>query len=420
VGRTPVLMVGLAPPREAGPARTVSIVASTAWDAVRAGPVRYLTSWWPLRALAYVVSGVGVGLVTLVWLPFTTLCGAVVLAPVATRPLAELERRRLALMGGPALPDPHRDPDRPGFGPWLRLRYTETVTWRELAYAVLHATVLLALDTAATIVGLVLPTGLLVGALIEQQSDVALFMLFPTMIVVCVGVCVVPAVAIGHSEIARRLLGSGADETIRTLTRSRARLADAFEVERRRIERDLHDGAQQRLVALTITLGLAKLERDDAEAAHTLVVQAGEQAKAALAELRALIRGIHPRVLTELGLPAAVAELAEGCGLPLTITLDVPRRLPSTVESTAYFVVAEALTNTARHAQATRIRVTGAVARRTLTIEVHDDGIGGADPAAGSGLTGLADRVDAHGGTLTISSPRGGPTILRLELPCSA
>jgi signal transduction histidine kinase len=375
---------------------------------------------WPLRALAYVVSGIGVGLVTLVWLPVTALFGAVVLTPVAVRPLAELERRRLALMGGPALPNPHRDPDRPGFGPWLRLRYTETVTWRELAYAVLHATVLLAFDAAATIVGFVLPIGLLVGTLIEQEGDAALLMAIPTVIVLCAGVCVVPVVAIGHSEIARLLLGPGADETVAVLIRSRARLVDAFEVERRRIERDLHDGAQQRLVALSMTLGLAKLERDDAEAAHALVVQAGEQAGAALAELRALIRGIHPRVLTELGLPAAVAELAEGCGLPLTITLDLPDRLPSTVESTAYFVVAEALTNAARHAEATRIWVTGAIAERTLAIEVRDDGIGGADPAAGTGLTGLADRVDAHGGALTVSSPRGGPTVLRLELPCSA
>jgi len=419
VGRTPVLMVGLAPPREAAPARTVPVVASTAWEAFRASPTRYLTSLWPLRALAYLVSGVGVGVVTLVWLPVTALLGAVVLAPVATRPLAELERRRLALMG-PVPPNPHRDPDQPGFGPWLRLRYAEAATWRELAYAMLHATALLALDAAATLSATVLPGTLLADALAETDDGETLLMAVPILIAVCVGVCALTVVAIGHSEIARHLLGPGADETVHTLVRSRARLADAFEVERRRIERDLHDGAQQRLVALTMTLGLATLERDDAEAAHTLVVQAGEQARAALAELRALIRGIHPRVLTELGLPAAVAELAYGCGLPLTITLDLPERLPSTVESAAYFVVAEALTNAARHAEATRIWITGSVVGRTLTIEVRDDGVGGADPAAGTGLTGLADRVDAHGGTLTVSSPRGGPTVLRLEVPCSA
>ena len=104
----------------------------------------------------------------------------------------------------------------------------------------------------------------------------------------------------------------------------------------------------------------------------------------------------------------------------MTISLDLPDRLPTTMESTAYFVVAEALTNAARHAKATRIWVTGAIRERTLTVEVRDDGIGGADPAVGTGLTGLADRVDAHGGCLTLFSPRGGPTVIRLELPCSA
>jgi signal transduction histidine kinase len=413
-------MVVLAPPREAAPARTVPVVASTAWEAFRAGPTRYLTSLWPLRALAYLVSGIGVGVVTLVWLPVTAVFGAVVLTPVTIRPLAELERRRLTLMGGPVLPNPHRDPHRPGFGPWLRLRYTEAATWRELAYAMLHATALLALDVAATLSATVLPGTLLASTVAETDGGETVLMAVPILIAVCVGACTLTVVAIGHSEIARHLLGPGADEAVHTLVRSRARLADAFEVERRRIERDLHDGAQQRLVALSMTLGLARLERDDAEAAHTLVVQAGEQARAALAELHALIRGIHPRVLTELGLPAAVAELADGCGLPLTITLDLPERLPSTLESAAYFVVAEALTNAARHAEATRIWITGSVVRRTLTIEVRDDGIGGAEPAAGTGLTGLADRVDAHGGTLTVSSPHGGPTVLRLELPCSA
>lgn len=398
--------------------------ASTAWEALRASPVRYLASPWPLRALAYVVSGVGVGLVTLVWLSATVLFGVVVLTPMATQPLAAMERRRLALMGGPALLNPHRAPDRPGLGPWLRLRYSETVTWRELAYAVLCATGLLALNAAATLVALVAPVVVLVGMLTPQDDDQglnpAIFLAIPAVIVVFVGMCAVTVVAIGHSEIARRLLGPGEEETVRTLTRSRARLIDAFEVERRRIERDLHDGAQQRLVALTMTLGLAELERHDPEAVHALVVQAGEQARTALVELRDLIRGIYPRVLTDLGLPAAVDELAEGCGLPLTITFDLPYRLPSTVESTAYFAVAEALTNAVRHAKATRVWISGAIAEQSLAIEVRDDGIGGADPDGGTGLTGLAVRVDAHGGSLTLSSPGGGPTVLRLELPCSA
>jgi signal transduction histidine kinase len=401
--------------------------ASTAWELIRVSPRRYLFSRWPLRALAYVVSGVGVGLLTPVWLPVTTLFGVFVLTPLATQPLAALERRRLALMGGPALPDPHRAPDGPGLGPWLRSRYREAATWRELAYAVLHATGLLVLDVAATLLAVVVPVVALVGLLatVVDSGEYALAvpMVILPLVVAVAGTFAVAMVAIAHSEVARLLLSPGEDEAVRTLTRSRARLIDAFEVERRRIERDLHDGAQQRLVALTMTLGLAELERDDPEAAHGLVVQAGDQARTALDELRDLIRGIHPRVLTDLGLAAAVTELAEGCGVPLTITLDIPGRLPPTVESTAYFVVAEAVTNAVRHAGASRIQISGAIdgklEGRTLAVQVRDDGAGGADPSRGTGLAGLADRVDAQGGILTLSSPDGGPTVLRLELPCS-
>jgi signal transduction histidine kinase len=418
-------MVGPTPPRTPATAPTVSdmavTAATTAWDAMRAGPRRYFGSLWPLRALAYLVSGVGVGLFTLVYLPVTVLLGAFVLTPVAIQPLVALERRRLALLGGGPLPDPHRVPDRPGLRPWLRVRYGEAVTWRELAYTVLHATGLL--DAAAVVVGLVAPIVTFVGLPANAVTDGHPALAIPAMVIpvsfALLGAYAVALVAVGHGEIARLLLANGDDETVRTLTRSRARLIDAFEVERRRIERDLHDGAQQRLVALTMTLGLAELERDHAEKAHLLVTQAGEQARAALTELRDLIRGIHPRVLTDLGLPAAVAELADACAVPLTLTLDLPDRLPSAVESTAYFVVAEALTNTVRHAKATRVWVSGAVVDQTLAIEVLDDGVGGADPAGGTGLAGLADRVDALGGALTLSSPDGGPTSLRLELPCS-
>jgi signal transduction histidine kinase len=399
--------------------------ANTAWEAIRGGPRRYLFSLWPLRALAYVVSGVIVGVATLIWLPVATLAGGFVLTPLATQPLAALERRRLALVGGDPLPDPHRAPDRPGLPSWLRSRYRESATWRELAYAMLHATGLLALDAAATLIAVVAPVvafaGLLIGAINDRDPYLAVPAVAVPAVVALIGTCAVAVAAVGHGEIARLLLAPDAEEeTVRTLTRSRARLVDAFEVERRRIERDLHDGAQQRLVALTVNLGLAELERHDPEAVHAHVVQAGEQARTALAELRDLIRGIHPQVLTDLGLRAAVEELADGCGLPLTIDLDLPGRLPPTVESTAYFVIAEALTNTVRHAGATRIWVSGAVTEQMLLIEVRDDGAGGADPVGGTGLAGLADRVDAQGGTLRLSSPHGGPTILRLELRCSA
>jgi signal transduction histidine kinase len=397
--------------------------AATVGAALRTRPVRYLGSRWPLRALAYVVSGVPVGLFALVWLVVSVVLGAVALTPLAIWPLAALERRRLALLGGPPVVDPHAAPTGAGPRRWLRTRYGEAATWRELAYAVLHATVLLAVDLAATLLAVVAPILVTTYALIDVigrhiPGAVVVLVIAPTLLPV-VGGYAVTLVAIGHGEIAHTLLGPGAKETVRVLTRSRARLIDAFEVERLRIERDLHDGAQQRLVALSMTLGLAELERDDPAASHALVTEAAAQCRAALAELRDLVRGIHPRVLTDLGLAAAVAELAQGCGVPLAITLDLPRRLPSTVESAAYFVVAEAVTNTVRHADASRAWITGTVDAGRLVVEIGDDGTGGADPARGTGLAGLADRVDALAGTLAVASPVGGPTVLRLELPCS-
>jgi signal transduction histidine kinase len=398
--------------------------AGTVGEALRTRPVRYLVSRWPLRALAYVVSGVPVGLLALVWLPVSVVLGAVALTPLAIWPLAALERRRLALLGHPPVPDPHAAPTGAGLRRWLRTRYAEAATWRELAYAVLHATVLLVVDLAATLLAVVVPVLVITFALIDVidyhiPAAVLVLVIAPTLLPV-IGVYAVTLVAVGHGEIARTLLGPGEEETVRVLTHSRARLIDAFEVERRRIERDLHDGAQQRLVALSMTLGLAELERDDPAATHALVIQAAAQSRAALADLRDLIRGIHPQVLTDLGLPAAVAELAQGCGVPLTITLDLPHRLPSTVESAAYFVVAEAVTNSVKHADATRAWITGTVDGDRLVVEVGDDGTGGADPTRGTGLAGLADRVDALAGTLAVASPIGGPTTLRLELPCSA
>jgi signal transduction histidine kinase len=404
------------------------------WAALRCGPWRLLTSLWPLRALAYLTSGVVSGAVTLLWLPVSLVAGLVVGVPVLTMPLTAVERRRLALLGGPALPDPHRRPDRAGLVAWLRARYAEPVTWRELAYLVLHATVLLVLDTAATALAfgpvLLLGSGTFTrpapgGALLDTADVVAAAVIaalavLGLLVVAVVVLYAVPLAAAAHGALARLLLAAGAEATVRTLTRSRARLIDAFEVERRRIERDLHDGAQQHLLELGMTLVAADLELDDDPAeARVLLRRAAGQSRSVLAELRELIRGIHPRVLTDLGVAAAVAELADRSATPVTVDLDLPRRLPSTVESTAYFVVAEALTNAAKHAGATDISVTGGLRSGRLVVEVHDNGAGGADPERGTGLTGLADRVDALDGTLTLYSPAGGPTVLTVSLPGS-
>jgi signal transduction histidine kinase len=194
---------------------------------------------------------------------------------------------------------------------------------------------------------------------------------------------------------------------------------DAFAVERRRIEQDLHDGAQQRLVALTVSLGLARLDLPPDSPAAVRVAEAHEQARHALAELRELIRGVHPQVLTDRGLEAAVREVAGRSPIPVDVDIALPRRLPAPVEETAYFVTCEALANVVKHSAASRAAVRARLLEDLLVLEARDDGVGGADPAAGTGLSGLADRIAVANGRLRLSSPPGGPTLLRVELPCT-
>jgi len=237
--------------------------------------------------------------------------------------------------------------------------------------------------------------------------------------------CVVAAygvtlAAAAQAALARQLLDPREAElaaTVADLRRSRVDLVDAFETERRRIERDLHDGVQQRLVALTMTLGRAEL--DVPEGAGLAAVQhAHRQAEEALAELRSTIRGIHPRVLVDHGLAAAVHELADRSAVPVTVDIRLDERLPAPVEQAAYFVVSEALTNVARHARARRAGVHAWVRDTTFVLTVEDDGAGGASAGGtGTGLAGLAVRLDALGGTLRVTSPPGGPTEVRMECP---
>ena len=200
---------------------------------------------------------------------------------------------------------------------------------------------------------------------------------------------------------------------------SRARIAAAADEERRRLVRDLHDGAQARLVHTIVTLNLARagLERHGREAA-ALLDEPLAHAKRATEEVRALARGILPSALTRGGLAGAVTELAASMSIPVDIDVTVDR-LPGAVEATAYFVVAEALTNVVKHARASRAAVTAAVADRTLRLQVHDDGVGGAQ-AGGSGLVGLSDRLAALGGRLHVESPGGGGTLIAASIPLSA
>ncbi len=203
------------------------------------------------------------------------------------------------------------------------------------------------------------------------------------------------------------------------LQASRARLVESTEAERRRIERDLHDGTQQRLVSIAMSLGLleSKLPREP-DAARPIVHETRQALAVALEELRELTQGIHPTILAERGLPAALDDLCRRAALPAHLELALDVRLPDQVESAAYFVVSEALTNAVKHSHASEVRVAASYERQTLIVEVSDDGIGGAGAGSGSGLRGLADRVEALGGRMMVSSPPGRGTALRAEIPC--
>jgi signal transduction histidine kinase len=226
------------------------------------------------------------------------------------------------------------------------------------------------------------------------------------------------AIAAGQGAAARALLGDRHGTALRAVAQSRARLVDAFEAERRRIERDLHDGAQHRLTSLTLQLGMARLDVPGDSPAAAPLARAHDEAKELMVVLRELIHGIRPQSLADLGLPAALRELTVRSPLPVTVTVaeDLHRPAPH-LESTAYFAASEALANVVKHAGAARADVLLAQAGDNLVLEVRDDGHGGADPAHGSGLTGLADRVAAVGGRLLLASPAGGPTLVRVELP---
>ena len=234
-----------------------------------------------------------------------------------------------------------------------------------------------------------------------------------------------PALARAQASPGRRLLAppAGTDLPLRIaqLTATRAAALDAHAVELRRIERSLHDGTQNRLVAVAVLVGAARraLTRDPANA-DALLAQAQDAAEQALHELRSVARGILPPVLTDRGLAGALAGLAASCPVPCRVDLAGARRCAASAEATAYYLVAEALTNVARHSGATRATVTVRTAEDQLHVRVADDGHGGAVEGRGSGLDGIRRRVEAHDGTLVVASPPGGPTTLEATLPCGS
>jgi signal transduction histidine kinase len=411
-----------------------------AWDTwVATG---YLLVLFPLGVFWFTVAvtGLTVGVATaMIWIGLPILFLSTVLWQAGARS----QRARLRSALGIDIPDPYRPPRTTSLLARFGARLTDATTWRDFAYLVLLlplGALWLALVLATWGVPLALLLAPLWYRLVPEGTGVLhdgagrnLVDTLPKALAVavaglllCLGAAhLVRGMAFLHGRIAGGLLGPTRQaELAASVQEQRARRAVAVDVaasERRRIERDLHDGAQQRLIALAMDLGMAREKfTGDPEAARVLIEEAHDEAKRALTELRNLARGIHPAVLTDRGLDAAVSALAARSPVPVEVDIDLRDRPPAVAESTAYFVVAEGLANVAKHAAATRAQVRITRQDRWLVVEVRDDGVGGADPAGGSGLAGLADRVASVDGRLAVDSPEGGPTVVRAEVPCES
>jgi signal transduction histidine kinase len=414
-------------------------------------PFRDLFAARTWKSTAHLLGNLAVGVVTFtITLPaLVGTAASVPLFPAAvlgawllvavTRLLGRLERLRIWIFLDLDIPYPH--PDDRALSWWRRLwaRVGRASTWKEVAILVLAlpvGAITFSLALATWCIPLTLLTlPLYAWALPGDRADLWFMTIgagWPSVVAAligAVGLLFVPLVirllAALNGRLARWFLGPSRrhalDERVAVLETSRSRVVDAAEAERRRIERDLHDGAQQRLVALAMDLGMAR-ERlaTDPDKARQLLDEAHAEAKQALTELRNLARGIHPAVLTDRGLDAALSAVAARSPVPVDLRVQVGARPGPNVESIAYFVVSESLANVAKHSGATRATVQVARRGNRLVIEVSDNGRGGADPALGTGLAGLHDRVAGVDGWLHVSSPLGGPTTLLVELPCGS
>ncbi|MFC8824290.1 sensor histidine kinase [Streptomyces sp. NPDC057137] len=397
-----------------------------------------------LVALERLAGGFGtalLALLTLVWLAVTVVAAPVgiglLMAPLALRLLhavADRERGRLNRWG-PELAGPDPAPTQ------LRPALTDPTTRRELSWLVRHATLGLLLGLIGVLLPLcairdstfplywqLLPEGassasIGLGVARGWSDAAAVALLGLGWIAIIMGLT--PGMARLQARPGRRLLSAGPDADlslrIAELTATRAAALDAHATELRRIERSLHDGTQNRLVTVTVLLGAARrmVARDPA-GAEELLERAHSSAEQALAELRSVARGILPPVLTDRGLEGALTGLAASCPVPCRIDVEAPERRAASVEATAYFVVAEALTNIAKHSHAEQATVTVRGGGGRLRLHISDNGRGGADENGGSGLVGIRRRIAALDGTLTVASPPGGPTTLKVELPCGS
>lgn len=413
---------------------------ATAWHALMRPPWRFLLSRWPWLALAYLLTSAVVGLVLL-----PVVLVSLLLVPLWGIAVGAVERRRTRMLGFPAQRSGHVPLTRQQRHLWLAVRMNEVATWRETAAVLVDILVgwVAFVVVAAQAVWLVV-YGFIIVTASQGTSRITLFadvritsgpatwwLVLPlALLTLGVFAYVNALLAAGQASLLRLLCGPRQREIARNVERliqSRVALVESFEAERRRIERDLHDGVQQELVALAARLGMVSLELDDLAARGADVGLARDaldatqgQAEHAMAALRDTVRGIHPAVLSDHGLRAALEELADRTPVPLVLELGELGRLPTAVETGAYYVVTEAISNTAKHTAATRVTVRAGVQDRTLTVWVIDDGHGGADESAGTGLRGLRERAETLGGRFTLVSPDGGPTMLRLTLPIVA
>jgi signal transduction histidine kinase len=412
------------------------------------GPWRRSSTWW---TLTHLTTDVVVGLVAcsvvlallvssvVLLITFFLALPVIWLLFVASRGFARLERSRCAALLGLQLADPV-PPLRAGSW-WRRLleRVRTPARWKEIAYLLVllplgiftFFTVFAVWCGALALVALPayvsrLPEETAKFGWFDAGAGGAAFAVAAVGVLVLLVVAPWTTVALGRLDAAtvRWFLGPDAraaqEARIRRAETGRVAAVDSAESERRRIERDLHDGAQARLVSLALDLGTARDQFDsDPDAARALVAHAHDEAKAALRELRDLVRGIHPVILEDRGLDAALSAVVARAPLPVALEVDVEPRPPAIVESTAYFVVSEALANVARHSEATNAAVSVVCDGDSMIVEIRDNGTGAADETTGSGLVGLRDRVAAVDGTLEVTSPAGGPTLVRVVLPCA-
>lgn len=344
--------------------------------------------------LLFVLDVVG-GVLVLAWVGLLILLAAI----PATRWVANTHRRTAAEALGMPVPADYL-PVPPGANPIVRATVwaKDPMTWRDLAWSLASVTLGFALSllTVLLLVGVVTAALWWFGTEPIMRARARLDQTFLTY---------------GRTE---RL-----EQRVQVLTETRTESIDHSAAELRRIERDLHDGAQARLVSLGMSLGMAEeLLATDPEAARRLVAEARSTTSSALGELRSVVRGIHPPVLADRGLSGAVQALALDMATPVEVRDRLPARPPAPVESAVYFAVAECLANVGKHARAAHAWVELDHAGGLLTAVVGDDGAGGADPSAGTGMRGVARRLSAFDGTMRVSSPDRGPTLVTLEVPC--